>query len=216
MKNIHLLLAKPARKQKADGSRFWGNPALPQGYPYPTYPDSRGIPRPYTFICQINLGELAQYEEANPLPHKGLLSFFTKIDRYMGHWDAEDCISGYISRQEDVKVLYFPDCTTFEEVGRLKEKNGTFVSPAELQIKFADKVKKYSDEHRLFAPPEHREWETWDSPIEEWRILLQVDSFDGDDFNLNFMDCGVLDFLISPEDLKNGNFDNVRAIVLST
>lgn len=23
MKNIHLLLAKPARKQKADGSRFW-------------------------------------------------------------------------------------------------------------------------------------------------------------------------------------------------
>ena len=36
------------------------------------------------------------------------------------------------------------------------------------------------------------------------------------DFSLNFMDCGVLDFLISPEDLAACRFDNVRAIILST
>ena len=47
-------------------------------------------------------------------------------------------------------------------------------------------------------------------------ILLQVDSFAGMDFNLNFMDCGVLDFLIAPEALWARDFSSVRAIVLST
>ena len=53
-------------------------------------------------------------------------------------------------------------------------------------------------------------------PFEDWQILLQVDSFSGMDFDLNFMDFGVLDFLISPEDLAKRDFSSVRAIVLST
>ena len=68
----------------------------------------------------------------------------------------------------------------------------------------------------LLAPPSHREWENWDHPFEDWLILLQIDSFDGKDFNLNFMDSGVLDFLISEKDLADRRFDNIRAIVLST
>ena len=75
---------------------------------------------------------------------------------------------------------------------------------------------EYCEDHALMAEPTYREWENWDSPYEDWKILLQVDSFSGDDFNLNFMDFGVLDFLISPEDLKNSRFDCVRAIVLSS
>lgn len=47
-------------------------------------------------------------------------------------------------------------------------------------------------------------------------ILLQVDSFEGEDFSLNFMDTGVLDFLISPHDLEKSDFSDVRAIVLSS
>ena len=90
------------------------------------------------------------------------------------------------------------------------------LAPDEMQISFSHSVEPLSDEHMLFAPPTHREWQTWDSPFEDWTILLQVDSFEGDDFSLNFMDIGVLDFLISPEDLKRQRFDNVRAIVLST
>lgn len=53
-------------------------------------------------------------------------------------------------------------------------------------------------------------------PYEDWQILLQIDSFSGMDFNLNFMDFGVLDFLISPEALRHADFSDVRAIVLST
>lgn len=215
MKSIHLSLSKPASKINTCGSRFWGNPALPKKQLYPAYCDNKGESRPYTFICQINLEELALYETATPLPHKGLLSFFAKIDYYMGDRDAGIFVSGYIGGPENVKVLYFPDCGNFEEVSR-SVGDVAVTPPEELQIGFAEKVKKYAEEHMLFAPPEHREWENWDSPFEDWEILLQIDSFDGEDFSLNFMDCGVLDFLISPEDLARRDFSNVRAIILST
>ena len=113
-------------------------------------------------------------------------------------------------------MLYFPDSNGFEET-LLTDIDGTPLSPRGLPVIFSEKPEgKYCDEHMLFAPPTHREWENWDPPFEDWPILLQIDSFNGKDFNLNFMDCGVLDFLISPEDLAARRFDNVRAIVLST
>ena len=98
----------------------------------------------------------------------------------------------------------------------LLDEDGEETSPAEMQITYTTVPEKYQDEHILFAAPTHREWETWDPPFENWEILLQIDSFSGSDFSLNFMDCGVLCFLIAPEDLKAGKFDNVRGIVLST
>ena len=208
------IIAKPQSGKKV--SHFWGSPLLPPGYPYPEYIDSDGDRWPYNFICQINLADIAPFDTEGKLPHEGLLLFFTKIDRYLGDFEAADCISGYISDAEDVKVLYFPDSNGFEEI-LLTDIDGTPLSPHGLPVIFSEKPEgKYCDEHMLFAPPTHREWENWDPPFEDWPILLQIDSFNGKDFNLNFMDCGVLDFLISPEDLAARRFDNVRAIVLST
>lgn len=197
-------------------SHFWGSPLLPPGYPYPEYTDSKGYIRPYNFICQIALENIADFDPENLLPHEGLMLFFSKIDHYLGDFEAFDSVGGYISDAEDVKVLYFPDITGFEEI-RLVDEKGIPLSQQELAISFSDKpAGRYSDEHMLLAPPSHREWENWDHPFEDWLILLQIDSFDGEDFNLNFMDSGVLDFLISEKDLAERRFDNIRAIVLST
>ena len=221
MKPIKLILSKPFDHIAKCKSRFWGNPDLPKGYEYPTYLDENGDPFEYQFICQINLAELAPYDIEKHLPHKGLLSFFAKIDHYLGRIDGGECIFGYISGTEDVKVLFFPevdihgDNPEFEEVILLDHDDKT-INPDELQIRFTFKsFDDYQDDHALFAEPTYREWETWDYPYENWQILLQIDSFSGTDFNLNFMDFGVLDFLISPEDLANNRFDRVRAIVLS-
>ncbi|MBO8472186.1 MAG: DUF1963 domain-containing protein [Bacteroidetes bacterium] len=197
-------------------SHFWGSPLLPPGYPYPEYTDSKGDIRPYNFICQIALENIADFDPENMLPHEGLMLFFSKIDHYLGDFEPFDAVGGYISDAEDVKVLYFPDITGFEEI-RIVDEEGIPLSPQELAISFSDKpAGRYSDEHMLLAPPSHREWENWDHPFEDWLILLQIDSFDGKDFNLNFMDSGVLDFLISEKDLAERRFDNIRAIVLST
>lgn len=215
MRPIHLTLSMPFEKLATGSSRFWGNPDLPSGKDYPTYIDNEGDAVPYVFICQINLADLHAYAPENPLPKAGLLQFYAKIDHYLGYFADTDCVSGYISDAEDVKILYFPDYSDFQEVV-LVDSDDEPCSPEEKEIGFAFEVEPLSDDHALFAEPTHREWETWDEPFEDWEILLQIDSFMGMDFDLNFMDCGVLDFLIHPEDLKAGRFDNVRGIVLST
>ena len=145
----------------------------------------------------------------------GLLSFFAKIDYYLGYYDADDCIGGSISPEDAVRVLYFPVTDDMDEVVLLDDDDEPW-NPAEMRVDFARSVPPLSEEHMLLAPPTHRPWETWDPPFEDRLILLQVDSFAGPDFNLNFKDFGVLDFLIPPDDLRRCRFDRVRAIVLST
>lgn len=212
---IYLILSRPFEPLPAGSSRFWGNPDLPDEVSYPMYIDDEGDEYPYFFICQINLAELAAFAPGNPLPKSGLLSFFAKIDHNLGIMAATDGIQSHCSEPEDVKVLYLPMTDDMREVV-IVDDNNEQTAPQELAVGFADRIEALADDHALFARPTHREWEDWDKPCDGWQILLQVDSFDGMDFSLNFMDCGVLDFLISPEDLAAGKFDNVRAIILST
>ena len=222
MTPIHLTLSAPSGKLGTCASRFWGNPALPKGFGYPMYTDDGGDEYPYLFVCQINLAEVAPYDTQQRLPHKGLLSFFAKIDHYLGVFDSLDFIGGSISSTDDVCVLYFPEVGTpgphegFEEMV-LVDADEQPLNPSELCIRFSARpAEPYAEEHALFAHPTHREWETWDHPFEHWQILLQIDSCEGADFQLNFMDCGVLDFLIDPNDLAAADFSKVRGIVLST
>ena len=180
MKPVSLVLSRPFDRVEICGSRFWGNPDLPKGYGYPVFEDMDGNPFEYQFICQINLSEIAPFDTENRLPHKGLLSFFAKIDRYLGRFDNGSSLGLSLSSPEDVRVLYFP------EVGEAGEN----------------------------ANPEFDQLVLVDD--DGWNILLEIDSFSADDFILNFVDFGVLDFLISPEDLAARRFDRVRAIVLSS
>jgi uncharacterized protein YwqG len=63
------------KKKKGDcevgASKFGGEPDLPAGTAFPEYNDA-----PLTFLCQINLSELSDYESASALPKEGVLSFF--------------------------------------------------------------------------------------------------------------------------------------------
>lgn len=215
MTPIRLVLSKPTGSLHIGASHFWGNPGLPEGIDYPMYIDSDGDEYPYVFICQLDMTEVAPYDKDNLLPHEGLLLFFAKIDHYLGDFEDTDCVGGSISDADAVKVLYFPNPKNLREIV-LVDDNDRPLSPDELQITFSHNFPAYCDDHALLALTTHREWETWEHPYEDWEILLQVDSFSGEDFNLNFMDCGVLDFLINLKGLKNRDFNNVRAIVLST
>lgn len=201
MKPVYLKISGAGSGLPVCSSRFWGSPDLPAGYK---------APRGMRFVCQINLSEVAPYDPQGMLPHSGMLLFFAKIDHYLGDFDDMDSIGGHISGRDDVRVMYFPDCEGFAPT----EDDGE--SPAPLKVTFSDRTERYADEHMLLAPPDHREWETWDPPYEQWIILFQVDSFETEEFFLNFMDCGVLDFLIHPDALAARDFSNVRAIVLST
>ena len=214
MTPVYIRLSVPPEKLSATSSRFWGNPALPQDMPFPVYGDVDGE-RPYVFLCQINLKEFAPYDADNRLPHTGLLSFFARIDPYLGYWTGTESIGGTVSGKDAVKVMYFPSCDGLVEVQPADSPDIPSV-PSGLCMEFSLTSSGLQDDHAVFASPVHRQWETWDPPFEDWVILLQADSFEGDDFSLDFMDVGVLDFLISPEDLEKCRFDDVRAIILSS
>ena len=215
MAPIHLKLSGFTGKFGKGASRFWGNPDLPQGCIWPGRTGEKGERYPYFFLCQINLEDIAPYDTGSLLPHKGLLSFFADIGDYLGYCSGNCCIGGTVSGRDAVKTMYFPDCGVLEE--RTPDAMADMPAiPQPLKISFSTYHTGHENDHALFAVPEHRPWEAWDHPFEDWEILLQVDSFEGPDFNLLFMDMGVLDFLISPSDLKIRRFDNVRAIVLSS
>ena len=209
------------RLQHADGrlpvcaSKFWGNPDLPEDVDYPMayYPDTDSY-EPYHFICQINLADLPPQDI---LPRRGLLQFYANIHYYLG-WDCDVEISGYPSGADMVKVLYFPDPdpVSFRTVVVVGDDESDVLFPHEMAMSFDGSLRDDEPCIHLLGEPEFREWEEWDEPCRGWRVLLQVDSFDGDDFNLNFMDCGVLDFLISDAALRRLDFSDVRGIVLST
>lgn len=216
MMPIYLYPTGPLGADPAVTSRFWGFPDLPRDFAYPVYiADGGGKERPYVFVCQINLSEAAPYDRESLLPHEGLLSFFAKIDPYLGDFSVSESVGGCICRPDDVKVFCFPSC---EGMVRVAPPVGAdaLTPPVGIGICFGLDPRISSDDHALFAPPTHRPWETWDHPFEKWQILLQVDSFEGEDFELNFMDVGVLDFLIAPSDLAGRRFDRVRAVVLSS
>lgn len=196
-------------------SKFWGDADLPEKMTYPSvYVPELESEEPYHFICQINLADLPPHHE---LPDKGLLQFYANIHYYLG-WDCDLEIFSYPCNPAQVKVLYFPDPDPADFCTRIVvgDDESDRLFPQEMALHFVDSLRIEDPKHHLLGEPEFREWEDWDKPCQGWRVLLQVDSFEGEDFNLNFMDCGVLDFLIAEEDLKKCDFSKVRAIVLST
>ena len=133
---ILLNISSPSGKPAAGSSRFWGRPDLPYGSDYPFYTGTDGNEYPYVFICQINLAEIAEYDTGNLLPHEGLLSFFARIDHYLGDFSAPDGIGGYVSGRDAVRVMYIPSCANLEEVPLPDDCRSCPVTPGEMQIVF--------------------------------------------------------------------------------
>lgn len=84
MKPIYLKLSVSSCKPATGNSRFWGNPDLAKDFDFPSYIDEDDEKYHYFFVCQTNLEELVKSSILTMLLKKGLLSFFAKIDYYMG------------------------------------------------------------------------------------------------------------------------------------
>lgn len=70
------------------GSKWWGDPDMPENMQYPTMEvteDGQTFDYPLTFVCQINCEDIAKYDTGGLLPHEGMLYFFAAIDDYTGY-----------------------------------------------------------------------------------------------------------------------------------
>ena len=70
------------------GSKWWGDPDMPENMQYPTMEvteEGETFDYPLTFVCQINCEDIAPFDTEGRLPHEGMLYFFAAIDDYIGY-----------------------------------------------------------------------------------------------------------------------------------
>lgn len=201
------IITEESKENLAFRSHWWGFPDLPEGVDFPAIPDEDMDPERddedlLTFICQINLEDIARYDTENRLPHTGFLYFFAALDYFLGDTDAPNGPIGYWP-EEMFRVIYTPE-TDDLHTHRVQWADGTDAClPAEA-MRFGE-VGMTADGQKLLGLPffdEVREEAPGDIS------LLQVD--EDDRWNLRFYDCGMLNFLISPQDLADRRFDRVR------
>jgi len=203
-------------------SKCGGCPYLEKEEDYPRDGDGK----PMMFLAQINLDDMPPLED---YPENGLLQFYIGDDDCLG--DVSPCKVIYISEYEKnaSRLLSknpfeenYKDRIPFMNEGKMTFAHTTMLICTECQ-EFQEKFwKKVSDEvwdaladvcypegslvggYPLFVQqaPEYYDSGEFDT------LLLQLDC--DDECGIMFGDTGNCYFLISKEDLKNKNFDNVQ------
>jgi len=193
-------------------SKWWGFPDMPEDLEYPEVPvneDGELYYDPLTFICQIRCSDIAALDTKKQLPHEGMLYFFGALDYYLGNLDADaDGIGEW--NPLNFKVLYSPSCEDLHTHSILYDDGTPACLPAET-IEFSKYVASADcSETRLLGKPFFNEVrEAFPGMIS----LLQID--ENDDWGLRFFDSGMLNFLISPEDLAARRFSAVHCYMHS-
>ena len=195
-------MAIEIRYKEAEGelfgmSKLWGCADLPHGCNYPEVEwvneDGMTCADPMTFICQIRLQDIAAYDSKNLLPHTGMLYFFADIDYFLGNLEADSPGMGQWDKDR-YRVLYAPE-TEHLDTHRIVCEDGTaFGLPAQ-ELSFVP-CEERADGFKLLGKPYFEETE---EEYPHYISLLQLDC--NDDWRLQFYDCGMLNFLITPEDL---------------
>lgn len=202
-------------------SKCGGCPYLEKEEDYPI--DKHG--KPMMFLAQINLDEMPHIED---FPEHGLLQFYIGDDDCIGLYSA--CKVVYIPeyKKDDslIKENPFEDSyegsTPFLNEGRMNFKKTTkFITATcdEFYNKFDDKVPKTERDavfdlcyasgcfvggYPLFVQEAPCYYNEGKFDV----VLLQLDV--EDECEIMFGDSGNCVFLISKDDLKNRNFDNVH------
>ena len=202
----------PAQAPLTGQSKWWGEPDMPDSLDYPeltvTDDDGEQWNDPLTFVCQIRCEELATLDPDGLLPHEGMLYFFAALDYFLGDGDAPSYPGMGQWQRDCFRVLYSPTCDPLHTHHIVDEAGLPAMLPAET-ITFCC----CNDEHdglRLLGFPY----------IEDVReampgmlSLLQID--ESDRWGLTFHDCGMLNFLIRPDDLRERRWDKAECFLFS-
>lgn len=206
------ITTQPADNPLFGQSKWWGQPDMPEELEYPeiTLVDDDGeeYQDPLTFVCQLRCEELTPLDPEGLLPHEGMLWFFAALDYFLGDMDSPAYPGMGPWQQKYFRVLYSPKCDDLHTHSIVYDDGTPVGLPAEaITFSLCDES---GDGIRLLGEPY----------IEEVReempgrmSLLQID--EDDRWNLIFHDCGMLNFLITPDDLRNHRWDKVECYLFS-
>ena len=161
-----------------------------------------------TFVCQIRCEDLAPFDPEGLLPHEGMLWFFAAIDYFLGDMDALSYPGIGEWDNKYFKVLWARNTSDLHTHHVTYPDGMSYCRPAE-EISL-EATSPCSDGIRLLGKP------YFDEVREVMPGLVSLLQLDEEDrWGLIFHDCGMLNFLISSEDLRTRRFERVRCYLHS-
>ena len=188
---------RPSEQDLAGKSHWWGFPDLPEACEWPCNEDGDLL----TFICQISLEDISEFDTDNRLPHKGIIWFFADLDYFLGDLDAP-CGGTGEWEPGTFKVLYSEDCSDLLTHEYYWEDGEPAVLPAEEMTFEAASETDFG--FKLLGMPAMTEG--YENENEGLMSLLQMD--EEERWGLRFFDCGTVNFMI-PAERTNDDFSNV-------
>lgn len=147
----------PAEKAVPRGqSKFGGRPHLPKDFKWPYYEgrDFEDVQknRPLAFLAQINLEEVAPYDEDRQLPGRGMLYFFYELCTMKWGFDPED--------EGCARVFYVDDPRDLQEIDFPKDMGEDFMMP-ELALSFESRM-DLPDYEEIAEYAANLDWDSYD------------------------------------------------------
>lgn len=159
---ISVMTRRPKKNGAATRSKFGGRPAVPAGFVWPRFEaenfDQEIANRPLSFLCQINLEDVAAYDKEKLLPRTGLLLFFYEMESMKWGSDPEDkgCSRVYyFESTSELGLADFPE--DMSEDYRIKEYDLSFSATGSYP---------YFDELSCYAEVDCS-WDDYDQAVED-------------------------------------------------
>ena len=190
------------------GSKWWGDPDLPEHMEYPVLEVDEGGEKyeyPLTFICQINCEDIAAYDKEGLLPHEGMLYFFAAIDELLGYGSPVPTVFGEWPKGHIVvKYAKSINFETFQSSMLVGDDNNSLTDP-ELEMVFSECEDKAFGMKLLGTPSESTDDENMVS-------LLQIVT----DHEIGFECNGwkALNIMMKESDLRFGNWKKAKGYLI--
>lgn len=185
------------------GSKWWGDPDMPEGMQYPTVKvteDGETYDYPLTFICQINCEDIAGLDPDGRFPHEGMLYFFAAIDKWIGYDSPTENGPGEWSKGHIcVKYAKSINFETFQSC-MMVDDNGEALTEPELTINF-EECAEDADGIKLLGVPSS---ESARNKYNGYVNLLQIDNNEA--LAIDFGKGLTFNLLMKDSDLKFGNW----------
>lgn len=192
------------------GSKWWGDPDMPQEMQYPTIriaDEGETMDYPLTFICQINCEDIAAFDPEGKLPHEGMLYFFAAIDEWLGYGSVTGTGAGEWPKGEFVvKYAKTINFETFQSQILVDDEDQP-LTDHELEMVFSPCDDEEKGLKLLGRPCGAGVHEACSDMINF--LQLCSDEVSGLDFGKD----GFLNLLIKEKDLGFGNWKKTRAVL---
>ena len=186
------------------GSKWWGDPDMPEAMEYPMTEDY-----PLTFVCQINCEDIAKFDPEGKLPHEGMLYFFAALDQWLGYESPlENGIGEWPKGHFVVKYAKEINFEAFRSCIMVDEDDNPITEP-EREIEFSECADD-ADGIKILGIPFYEEIRT---EYPDMTNLLQLD--EDDDLCMRFYDCGMVNLMMKESDLKFRNWKKTKAYLHS-